>query len=77
MWDLLTLQILLGALCQLLQVFQSAALLGRKMDIHYTLANRRNGLTNKAEELIQVCLTLVPERDLLLVSFIHGEKRKS
>ena len=34
------------------------------------------GLTNKAEELIQVCLTLVPEHDLLLVSFIHGEKEK-
>ena len=77
MRDLRTLQILLGALCQLLQVFQGAALLGGKMDIHYTLANRQNTLTNKAEELIQVCLTLVPERDLLLVSFIHGEKRKS
>ena len=34
MWYLRTLQILLGALCQLLQVFQSAALLGRKMDIY-------------------------------------------
>ena len=34
MWDLRTLQILLGALCQLLQVFQSAALLVRKMYIY-------------------------------------------
>ena len=41
------------------------------------MANQQNALTNKAEELIQVCLALVPERDLLLVSFIHGEKQKT